>query len=59
MFEGLRHHPVVGRDHQKGKIDAAGTRQHRMHEAFMSRHIDEAENVAPSRSAYRQSRDRW
>ena len=42
----LRHDPVVGGDHQHHKIDAASARQHRAHQLFVARHVDEAERVA-------------
>ncbi len=43
MLAGLWHHAVVGSDDQQGDVDTRGAGHHRMHEAFMARHIDEAQ----------------
>jgi len=44
MLERLRLDPVIGGDHQQREIDPAGTGQHRVHEALVTRHVDEAEH---------------
>ena len=41
----LRHDAIVQRHHQQRRIDAAGAGEHRVHEALMARHIDEAERI--------------
>ena len=46
MLDGLRHHPVIGGDHQQHEIDSGGARQHVVDEALVPRHIDEAEDAA-------------
>ncbi|KAG1255717.1 hypothetical protein G6F68_010133 [Rhizopus microsporus] len=43
VLAGLRHHPIVGSDHQQGDVDAGGAGHHRVHEAFVARHIHEAQ----------------
>ncbi len=48
MLERLRHHPVVGRDHQQHEIDAGRAGEHGVDEALVPRHVDEAERRAPS-----------
>ena len=45
MFARLRHDRIVGSDHQDGEIDAGGAGEHVLDEAFMARHIDDAEAV--------------
>ena len=42
----LRHHAVVRGHDEQGEIDAARTSDHRVHEAFVPRHVDEAEHRA-------------
>ncbi len=46
MLARLRHDAVVGGDDQQQKIDAARAGQHRMHEPFVARHVDEADHFA-------------
>ena len=43
MFAGLRPDALGQSHHQQRRIDAAGPRQHSMHEPLVPRHIDEAE----------------
>ena len=45
MLAGLRHDAVVGGDHQHHEVDARRTCQHGVHEAFVARHINEAEHL--------------
>ena len=42
----LRHHPFVGRDNQQGEIDAAHAGEHVLDEAFVARHVDDADLFA-------------
>ena len=42
MLPGLRHHPLVGRDHQNHQVDSAHARQHVAHEALVARHVDQS-----------------
>ena len=58
MLARLRHHAVVGRDHQQHEIDAGRARQHVVDEPLVARHVDEAEHRAVRRAADRRSRDR-
>ena len=46
MLQGLRFDAVVGRDRQQSKVDPACAGQHRVHEALVAWHIDEAEDLA-------------
>ncbi len=46
MFARLRHHTVVGGDHQQRKVDAARAGRHRVHEFFVPRYIDQAKHIA-------------
>ena len=46
VLAGLRHHPVVGRDHHQREIDGPDPRQHVAHEALVSGDVDEAEHLA-------------
>ena len=49
----LRHHAVVGRDHEQGKVDTSRAGNHRVHETLMSRYVDEAEHIiAIARGAF-------
>ena len=41
VLAGLRHHRLVGRDHQQHGVDAVGTGQHVAHEALVPGHVDE------------------
>ncbi len=45
VLAGLGHHPVIGRDDEQGRVDAARPGQHRMHEPLVPRHVHEAECV--------------
>ena len=45
MLQRLRHDAVVGGDDQQREIDAARAGQHRVDEALVARHVDEAENA--------------
>jgi hypothetical protein len=38
----LRHHPIVGGDHQERTRHAGGARDHGAHEALVPRHVDES-----------------
>lgn len=40
----LRHHAIVGGDNEQRELDAARPRDHRMHEALVAGHVDEAEH---------------
>ena len=51
MFARLRHYTIVGGDHEQGEVDAAGTGDHRVHEALVAGHVDEAEHVTGGQSA--------
>ena len=42
----LRHHAVVRRHHQQHEVDAGRAGEHVVHEALVSRHVDEAEHRA-------------
>ena len=44
MLARLWHHTIIGRNHQKYKIDAGRTRQHVVHEFFVARHVDETQD---------------
>jgi len=46
VFAGLRHHTVVGRDHQQREIDACRAGQHGVDETLVAGHVDEAEHPA-------------
>ncbi|MNC84609.1 hypothetical protein D3C83_01670 [compost metagenome] len=46
VLDRLRHHAVVGRDHQQGEVDAAHAGQHVADEALVSRHVHEADHRA-------------
>ena len=47
MLARLRHHTLVGRNHQHHQIDPVRTRQHVLDETFVSGNIDEANaNIA-------------
>ncbi len=46
MLQRLRLDPVIGRDHEQSEINSARARQHSVHEALMTGHIDEAKNGA-------------
>ena len=37
MLAGLRHHPVIGGDHQQHEVDAGGAGQHGVHQPLMAR----------------------
>ncbi len=39
----LRHDRIVGGDHQHGQVNAGGAGEHVFDEAFMARHIDDAQ----------------
>jgi hypothetical protein len=39
----LRHHALVGGDHEQHEVDAGRAGHHRAHEALVARHVDEAE----------------
>ena len=39
----LRHHALVGGDHEQQQIDAGGARHHRAHEPLVAGHVDHAE----------------
>ena len=43
MLAGLRHHPLVGRNNEKGGIDAAHAGQHVLDEVDVAGHIDHAD----------------
>ena len=49
MFHGLRHHAVVGGDHQQHEINATRAGEHVVHEALVARHIDKAKHAAIGR----------
>ncbi|KXF75594.1 hypothetical protein ATN84_16500 [Paramesorhizobium deserti] len=49
MFARLRHHPVIGGNHQKHEIDAAGAGKHGVDEFLVSRHIDETDDARIAR----------
>ena len=42
----LRHHAVVGGDHQQEQVDAGGAGDHGAHEALVAGHVDDAEAAA-------------
>ena len=46
MLAGLRHDPVIGRDHQHRVVDPARPGHHRVHEALVTRHVDESQYLA-------------
>ena len=54
MLEGLRHHPLVGGNHQQHRIDTGGAGDHGADEALMPRHVDQ---VHPPRPAQRRMRE--
>ena len=43
VLAGLRHHALVGRDHEQHGVDAAGAGQHVLHEALVAGHVHERE----------------
>ncbi len=43
VFAGLRHHALVCRDDEEDGVDAAGARQHVLHESLVSGHVHERE----------------
>lgn len=45
MLAGLRHHAIVGGDHQQGAIDTANAAQHIGEEFFMARYVNKADNL--------------
>ncbi len=51
VLQGLWHHPFPGIDHQHAKIDATDTRNHRIDETPVPRHVDEADHLPPCRPA--------
>ena len=46
MLQRLRLDAVIGSDRQQSKVDPARARQHRVYEALVAWHVDEAENLA-------------
>ena len=46
MLARLRHDAVVGGDHQHHEVDARGAGQHVVHEALVTGHVDEADDLA-------------
>ena len=46
MLAGLRHHAVVGGDHEQNEIDAGGAGQHVVDEFLVTGHVDEAQHRA-------------
>ncbi len=42
----LRHHAIVGGHQQQREVDAGGAGQHRVHQAFVAGHVDEADALA-------------
>ncbi|MNS93486.1 hypothetical protein D3C72_1276650 [compost metagenome] len=42
----LRHHAVIGGDHEQREVDAACARGHGVNQLLMARDIDQAEHVA-------------
>jgi len=46
VLQGLRHGTVVGGDDDQRVMDAGDTGHHGMHEAFMARHVNEADHPA-------------
>ena len=47
VLAGLRHHAVVGGDHQQREVDAGDAGEHVAHEALVAGHVDEADARAP------------
>ena len=50
VLDGLRHHAVVGGDHQQRVVDAAHAGQHVADEALVARHVHEADQAAARRA---------
>ena len=46
VFACLRHHTIVGGDHQQRAVDAGSAVDHRRHEFLVPRHVDEGELAA-------------
>jgi hypothetical protein len=46
VFDGLRHHSLIGSNDQQGSVDSADARQHVFDEALMARHIHDADAAA-------------
>ena len=46
MLQRLRHHTVVRGDRQQREVDPAGSGHHGVHQALVSRHIDESQHLA-------------
>ena len=46
MLARLRHDAVIGSHDEQCEVDTRGTGEHGVHEALVTRHIDEADDVA-------------
>ncbi len=46
VLHGLRHHAVVGGDHQQKEVDTGGPGHHGAHEALVAGNVDDAEATA-------------
>ena len=43
MLQGLRHRPIIGGDHEQREVDPRRAGQHRVDQAVMAGHVDEAD----------------
>ena len=58
MLAGLRLHALVRRDHQQHRVDPGGAGDHRAHEAFVARHVDQVDLARFVRQVREAERDR-
>ena len=55
----LRHHALVGGDHQQHEVDPGRAGHHRAHEPLVSGHVDQRDAQAARRDRAARSRARW
>ena len=56
MFARLRHDAIVGGNDQQRIVDSADARHHGVHQALVTRHVDESQDLAVRQCCVRISR---